>query len=122
MIAAAGHTAGGTDLVTVLLGYWWLWLCIGGVILVSVGESFNVGLAGLQRRSRLRHKRKLELKRLELKILREKNGTPAPLPRPGQCVHRNVRPVISADDELVGWLCQCDTQLPPEWAVRAEDL
>jgi hypothetical protein len=68
---------------------------------------------------------RVELKRLELKIAAAKAGAAASsLPKPGECVHRNVTAIVSsADDELRGWLCRsCDQQLPPTWAVRAEDL
>lgn len=48
---------------------------------------------------------------------------PAPEKKPGPCVHRRVTRIMSADDELVGWLCvNCDERLPRNWAVREEDL
>jgi hypothetical protein len=49
----------------------------------------------------------------------------AALPTPGECVHRNVKQIRTADGELVGWQCQklgCEERLPPAWAVAAEDL
>lgn len=43
--------------------------------------------------------------------------------KPGPCVHRNVSPIVSVTDEVVGWLCKtCTKRLPPDWAVREEDL
>jgi hypothetical protein len=125
MITASAHTSTATTLLDLLAGYWWLILIFGGTALEFIGETFDVGLRGLRRRSKLRHKRRVELKRLELQILQAKQGAlPASLPKPGRCVHRHVTAVIStADDELRGWLCKsCDTQLPPDWAVREEDL
>lgn len=46
-------------------------------------------------------------------------------PTPGKCVHRNVKQIRTGEGELVGWQCQklgCETRLPPDWAVAAEDL
>jgi hypothetical protein len=43
--------------------------------------------------------------------------------KPGPCVHRNVIPVVAADETVSAWLCKtCDAQLPADWAVREEDL
>lgn len=125
-IASAAHAAG-TDWVAVLIGYWWLWLLIGSAVLEWIGETFDIGLSALRRRSKVRHKRRMELRRMDLEIAQARAGAAVSpssplLPRPGPCVHRNVRPVIAADDTLVGWLCACDAQLPPDWAVREEDL
>ena len=123
-MSAATHTSTAPDLVSLLLSYWWLALIFGGAALEFVGEVFDLGISGLKRRSKVRHKRRLELRRVDLQIAQAKaGGVPSSLrPKPGPCVHRSVRPVISADDELVGWLCACDTQLPADWAVREEDL
>jgi hypothetical protein len=123
-VSAAHAATGGTDWVTVLISYWWVWLIFGGAALEWIGETCNVGLSALHRRSKLRHKRQMALKRMELEIAQAKAGIiPSSLPKPGPCVHRNVAPVISKAEELVGWLCRtCDEQLPANWAVRQEDL
>lgn len=57
----------------------------------------------------------------------EEDEQPTPQPavtkRPGPCVHRNVSPIVSVTDEVVGWLCKtCTKRLPADWAVREEDL
>jgi hypothetical protein len=125
MIAATAHTAStGTDWVGTLLSYWWLALIFGGAALEWMGETFNVGLSALHRRSKVRHKRQMALKRMELEIAQAKAGIiPSSLPTPGPCVHRNVIPVVAADESVTAWLCKsCDAQLPADWAVREEDL
>jgi hypothetical protein len=56
---------------------------------------------------------------------RPRPAPPAAAKKPGPCVHRNVTPIITRDDELVGWLCKkqgCEKRLPPDWAVLDEDL
>lgn len=101
------------------LEHWWvfLWLSIFGVFegvrdfFVSVFEA----IGGIGER---KHQRRIE----EIRAAAPAPVFPSSLPKPGPCVHRNVRPVIAADDELVGWLCACDAQLPADWAVRKEDL
>jgi hypothetical protein len=68
----------------------------------------------------IRHKRRMRELRLQARIAA---GQPAALPKPGLCVHRNVVPVVSAEEKVVAWLCRsCDTRLPEDWAVREEDL
>jgi hypothetical protein len=67
-----------------------------------------------------RHKRRMKELRLQAKIAA---GEKTLTVKPGHCVHRNVVPVIAADETLTAWLCRtCDTQLPVDWAVREEDL
>lgn len=68
-------------------------------------------------------KRKQRMKELRLQA-RIAAGTPAvDSKKPGHCVHRNVTPVISADEEVVAWLCKtCGVGLDADWAVREEDL
>ena len=123
-MAAHSHASDGTSWLAILLGYWWVALIFGGAVLEWIGETFNVGVGALRRRAKLRHKRRMELRRVELQIAQAKTGAvPSLLPKPGPCVHRHVAPVVSAAEELVGWLCRgCDAQLPPDWAVREEDL
>jgi hypothetical protein len=110
------------------IGDWWLLILIfGGGILDWIAERFDVGVGALRRRAREKRKHQLKLKRLELEIARTRAGQAAGgavAPRPGPCVHRNVKAVIGPfpQEELLGWLCECGTQLPPDWAVRAEDL
>jgi hypothetical protein len=98
-----------------LLILWWLF---GGGITVAVRHYI-----------RDRRKHKLALREVELKIARARsreNLLPAVAqsPKPGLCVHRNVKPVISPfpEEKLTAWLCECGEQLPANWAVRAEDL
>lgn len=68
-----------------------------------------------------RHKRRMKELKLQAEIAAAQQAAPA-RPAPGRCVHRNVTPVIS-DDTVVAWLCKsCETDLPADWAVRAEDL
>ena len=123
----SAHTAtsdGGTDWVALAISYWWVILIFGGAILEFLGETFDVGLSALHRRSKMKHKRKLQALRLELEIAQARSGASgAALVKPGPCVHRRVRQVRDRGDELVGWLCTgCDAQLPADWAVAQEDL
>lgn len=125
MSAATAHPDIWADVLNWLAIWWWLALIIGGTVLEWLGETFDVGLAALHRRSKRRHKRRLQLKQMELEIARAKAGIvpSSSLPKPGPCVHRNVTAVIGSDDAVKAWLCRsCDTQLPPDWAVREEDL
>jgi hypothetical protein len=128
MITASAHGGSGDDVWTIVILVW----LFGGGALEGIAETFGVGLSGLRRRSRRRHKRKMERLALELKIARAKAGGTAGLPsaaiavapRPGPCAHRRVVPVIPAgEDKPAAWLCKnCDTRLPADWAVREEDL
>lgn len=124
MSAAAAHPGVLADLLAFWATWWWAILLFGGSVLEWLGEACDVGLTALGRRSKRRHKRRLELKRLELEIAQTKAGTVIPAAKvPGECVHRRVVPVIAADETLTAWLCKgCDTQLPADWAVREEDL
>lgn len=121
-------SSSGTSFLALLASYWWAFLLFGGAVLEWIGEQFDMGLTALRRASRLRHKRRLEVKRLELRIAQARSAPPAgalSLPRPGPCVHRNVKQVRDIDGHLVAWLCLkegCDEQLPPDWAVAKEDL
>jgi hypothetical protein len=123
--AAASDT--GTDWLTLLLSYWWVFLLFGGAILEWIGETFDVGLSALHRRSKLKHKRKLAALRLELQIAQAKAGTQTPalagaLPA-APCRHRNVAGVRDRADNVVAWLCKgCETQLPADFSVYEEDL
>lgn len=115
---------GGTDWLTIAISYWWVWLLIGGGILDWIAETFDIGVAALHRRSKLRHKRKLELKKVELRIAQARAGRmEAPTPAPGLCRHRKAVPVRDGEGDVVAWLCRsCDTQLPKEFSVYTEDL
>jgi hypothetical protein len=103
-----------------LLHHWYVffWLSIFGFF--EGVRDFFVGIAeSVAALGDRRHERRLELARAAARELPE----PAARPKPGRCVHRNVKQVRAADDELVGWLCaSCDTQLPADWAVVQEDL
>lgn len=100
------------------LDHWYVffWLAVFGVF--EGVRDFFLGIfeaaAGIGER---RHERRLEELRLQ--------APPAlAVPKkPGHCVHRNVVPVVAADETVSAWLCRsCDTQLPADWAVREEDL
>jgi len=100
------------------LDHWYafFWLSVFGVfagIRDFFASIFNA-ITGIGER---RHQRRIE------EIRASAPAAPSPLPKPGACVHRNVVPVVAADETVSAWLCRtCDTQLPPDWAVREEDL
>ena len=105
------------------LDHWYVffWLAIFGVF--EGVRDFFIGIfeaiAGIGER---RHQRRIEELRAQAPTL-PAGPVPAAPKTPGPCVHRNVTPVIAADDSLVGWLCRsCETRLPADWAVREEDL
>lgn len=114
------------SILTWLAAWWWLALIFGGAALEWIADTFDAGISAMRRRAKLKHKRQMELRRIELEIEQAKAGTVVPIAsakKPGPCVHRHVTPVIAADETLTAWLCRgCDTQLPPDWAVREEDL
>jgi hypothetical protein len=72
-IAAAAHADSGNILST-LLSYWWLLALFGGGVLEGITGTFSTGIAALRGSSRRRHKRRLELKRLELQIVQARAG------------------------------------------------
>lgn len=99
------------------LNHWWLFLFLSVLgVFEAVGEFFTGIIASAIALSDRRHRRQLE-------IARALSSAPAPRrPKPGRCVHRQVKQVRSGD-ELVAWLCtSCDRQLPADWAVSADDL
>lgn len=108
------------------------WLGANWLLILVLWWLFGGGVTVAARRYvKGRRKHKLAVRELELKIARERNGVPAltrkeekTLPKPGPCVHRNVKAVVSAfpEEKVVGWLCECSEQLPANWAVRQEDL
>ena len=104
------------------LAHWWVffWLAIFGVF--EGVRDFFVSMAGAAAGVfDRRHQQRLE-------EIRAAHPVPAAehaeiTPAPGRCVHRRIKQVRDVTDELVGWLCVgCDTRLPPDWAVAAEDL
>jgi hypothetical protein len=122
----ASGTGGGDTWVTLFADYWWLLLIFGGGMLEWIAETFNVGVSALQRRAKAKRKHQIALRKLELEIAQASAGKiidAGPAAIPGPCVHRRVKQVRDVTDELVGWLCVgCDTRLPADWAVAAEDL
>ena len=122
MTSAAAGT--GDTWVTLFENYWWLLIIFGGGILEWIAETFDVGVTALQRRAKAKRKHQLALRKLELEIARANAGKTTDVAAvPGRCVHRRIKQVRDVTDELVGWLCTgCDTRLPPDWAVAAEDL
>ena len=103
------------------LDHWWLifWLSVFGVF-EGIRDFFSGIFEAIGGIGENRHRRRIEEIRAAAPVVTVPSSPRGP--KPGPCVHRSVRPVISADDELVGWLCACDTQLPADWAVREEDL
>ena len=122
----ASAAAGSGTWVNLFESYWWLLLIFGGGILEWIAETFDVGVSALQRRAKAKRKHQLALRKLELEIARTNAGKTAEASlavTPGPCVHRRVKQIRDVTDELVGWLCVgCDTRLPADWAVAAEDL
>ena len=108
--------------------WWWLiWVVpsVLGSVAEWVGDQFGIGLAARRRKLKEKRKHELAMKKMDLELARAKqlpDVTEPGEPKPGECVHRRITPVI-AGDEVVAWLCKgCDTQLPATWAVRKEDL
>lgn len=102
--------------------YWFFWLWIFGVF-EGVRDFFRGIARDIGSIGDRRHRRRMEELGLLTRIAEGPAGSDRPQVTPGPCVHRNVTRVMSIDDELVGWLCKtCDTKLPPDWAVREEDL
>jgi hypothetical protein len=104
------------------LDHWWVffWLAVFGVF-EGVREFFFGMFQAIGAITDRRHKQRVKELKLQAKIA----AAPA-LPagtKPGRCVHRNVVPVVAADETVTAWLCRsCDGQLPADWAVREEDL
>jgi hypothetical protein len=109
------------------LNHWYVffWLVVLGVF-ESVRDFFLSAFEAIAGIGERKHQRRIE----EIRA-----GSPQPPPgwvapsaaiavkKPGPCVHRNVVPVVAADESVSAWLCKsCDTQLPADWAVREEDL
>jgi hypothetical protein len=105
------------------LDHWYVffWLAIFGVFR-GVRDFFLGAFEAIGAIGDRRHQRRMAEIRSAAPALASLMTTGAQGKKPGPCVHRNVRPVIAADDKLVGWLCACDAQLPADWAVREEDL
>ena len=102
--------------------YVWFWLAIFGVF--EGVRDFFLDLAraigGIGER---KHERRMEELRLQAPALPPGYVPPSAAMKPGPCVHRNVVPVVAADETVSAWLCKsCDAQLPADWAVREEDL
>jgi len=91
----------------------------GGGILEAIGGYFGVGLSSLRRRSKLRHKRKLELLRAQARLEEARTVAavmPAAVAVPGACQHRKVEAVRDVPTgDVLAWLCLnplCGKQLP----------
>lgn len=103
------------------LDHWFLFFILSILGVFEGIRDFFIGIAqaigGIGDR---RHERRME----ELSLRHQVGNNPelVPAKTPGPCVHRNVTPVVAAE-EVVAWLCRtCDTKLPADWAIRAEDL
>jgi hypothetical protein len=106
--------------------YVWFWLAVFGVF-ESVRDFFLGIFAAVASIGERRHERRLEELRLQVPSMPPGYVPPSAalsVPKtPGPCVHRNVVPVVAADETVSAWLCRsCDKQLPPDWAIREEDL
>lgn len=100
--------------------WWWLIFFVPGILAgfsEHVRDFFQGLIQNREEREELRHRRALELARAQ-------SETAIADPKPGECVHRSVKPVVDEiEDKVVAWLCtSCDTQLPATWAVRKKDL
>ena len=85
--------------------------------------GFSAASEWCRRALHTHHKRRVALAKAKAKAVSQPAVPATAEKQPGPCVHRKVTPVIGGDDEVVAWLCKsCDTQLPYDWAVRAEDL
>lgn len=100
--------------------YVFFWLAVFGVF-ESVRDFFLAifeTVAGIGER---KHQRRIEEIRAAAPVVTVPAGDPGK--KPGHCVHRNVVPVVAADETVSAWLCRsCDAQLDADWAVREEDL
>lgn len=106
-----------------LLAHWLLLFFLG--FFGWVGKTLKGMGSGIRSVFSAGHRRRVEELRLQVKLEKARNaGAPAvEPPKPGPCVHRQVVPVIPANEEApVGWLCKCGERLPATWAVREEDL
>ena len=104
------------------LNHWYvLWFLVVFGFFEGVRDFFVGIAAAFMALGDRRHERRVELTRAQ-------SAKPAELdrrPKPGPCVHRDVKQVRDRDGHLVAWLCVkqgCEKQLPPDWAVAAEDL
>lgn len=104
-----------------LVNHWYVifWLAIFGVF--EGIRDFFIDLAKAAGSiGERKHKRRIKELKLQAQIVGEAATASK---KPGPCVHRNVTPVISADETVVAWLCKsCEEKLPADWAVREEDL
>jgi len=125
MTASAHHAAAsGWD---ALIQYWWVALILISWLGEAIADRYNAGLRALNRRRKDKRKHELAKLKLQLQIAEAGNVTAiGQKKKPGPCVHRNVVPVMSADElqtEPIAWLCRsCQARLPADWAVREEDL
>jgi hypothetical protein len=104
------------------LDHWYVffWLAVFGVF-EGVRDFFLGAFEAIAGIGERRHRRRIE----EIRAAAPVVTVPARIPgkKPGPCVHRNVVPVVAADEAVSAWLCRsCDAQLPADWAVREEDL
>ena len=103
---------------TAWLAHNWGWV----IFWVWILGGFSAASEWCRRALHTHHKRKIALAKAKAKAVPQPALAATGEKQPGPCVHRQVRPVVAAD-EVVAWLCKsCDAQLPADWAVRAEDL
>lgn len=106
-----------------LLAHWFLIFLLGVFGVFDWFREFVTDVAkALGGGKRSKREKRLERRVRELETAQAGRPVIQPAPKPGPCVHRQVKPVISVDEKLVAWLCACGEQLPAEWAVREEDL
>lgn len=119
----ASASAGTVSIVNLFAAWWWLLIPIGGAVLEWIGERFDMGVAALRKRAKLRRKHQLELKKLELQIAQAHAGHPGAPAVPDLCRHRQAVPVRDNDGNVLAWLCRsCDQQLPAGFSIYEEDL
>lgn len=124
--AAAGDTA--STVVGVSSCVLTMLLLFGGAIFGFCSDVFHGATEALRRRSTSRHQRRLELRKLDLKIAKARAKEAAlagslAAPAPGQCRHRKAVPVRDIEGAVVAWLCRsCEAQLPPDFSIYVEDL
>jgi hypothetical protein len=105
------------------LNHWYVffWLAVLGVF-EGVRDFFLGIFQAIAEGGAMRHQRRMEEIRASAPVVTMPAEVTASR-KPGPCVHRNVTPVIAADeDEPCAWLCRCGERLPANWAVREEDL
>jgi hypothetical protein len=132
MAAAPAHSAGTSLWIWLQLN--WIWILVvaywfGGAIVSWIAGVLEVLLHPFLGRGERQLELEIKLERARAQRAQaEAARQVAALPKPGECVHRRVTPILTKTgqgglEEVSGYLCvHCDTRLPRTWAVREEDL